>query len=187
MVSGKSIANAEAIYKSKQKNCLIEKTLPKAWNRIISEPDELLIDLIAESTEKLCGHKPEHSVVADFISSNVSEIKISHRPETEKKSEPPIRKIGTGKIENYIGKSATAFIFKNTRYEVKFWKDVLIQICNLMSSLYRNNFERVLSLQGRRRPYFTKNANELRIPERIEGTDIFVEINLSAGQVFFYL
>jgi len=53
----------------------------------------------------------------------------------------------------------------------------------LMNSIHRNNFERVLSLQGRKRPYFTKNANELRYPEKIEGTPIFVEINLNANNI----
>ena len=183
VISGKAITNAEAIYESRQKKYLIKETLPKAWNKLISEPDELLIDLIAESTEKLCGYKPDHSTVEDFISANLSEIEISHRPGIERKVDLPRRKVSTGKIESYIGKSVTAFTFKNTRYEVRFWKDILIKICNLMNSIHRNDFERVLSLQGRKRPYFTKNANELRIPEKIEGTDIFVEINLSANSI----
>jgi len=183
VISGKAITNAEAIYESRQKKYLIKETLPKAWNKLISEPDELLIDLIAENTEKLCGYKPDHSTVEDFISANLSEIEISHRPGIERKVDLPRRKVSTGKIESYIGKSVTAFTFKNTRYEVRFWKDILIKICNLMNSIHRNDFERVLSLQGRKRPYFTKNANELRIPEKIEGTDIFVEINLSANSI----
>jgi len=183
VISGKAITNAEAIYESRQKKYLIKETLPKAWNKLISEPDELLIDLIAESTEKLCGYKPDHSTVEDFISANLSEIEISHRPGIERKVDLPRRKVSTGKIESYIGKSVTAFTFKNTRYEVSFWKDILIKICNLMNSIHRNDFERVLRLQGRKRPYFTKNANELRIPEKIEDTDIFVEINLSANSI----
>lgn len=183
VISGKAITNAEAIYKSRQKSYLIKETLPKAWNKLISEPDELLIDLIAESTEKLCGYKPDHSMVEDFISVNLSEIEISHRPEAKRKVDLPRRKVSAGKIESYIGKSVTAFTFKNTKYDVRFWKDILIKICSLMNSIHRNNFERVLNLQGRKRPYFTKNANELRIPEKIEGTDIFVEINLSANSI----
>ena len=41
----------------------------------------------------------------------------------------------------------------------------------------------MLLLKGRKRPYFTKNANELRLPEKIRGTDIFVETNLSANSI----
>lgn len=183
IISGKAITNAEAIYKSRQKDHLIKSTLPKAWRKLISEPDELLVDLIAEATEKLCGYKPDHSAVGDFISANLSKMEIPHRPEVETKIDLQRRKVIAGKVESYIGMTVTAFNFKKTRYEVRFWKDILIKICNLMSSIHRNNFERVLNLQGRKRPYFTKKANELRIPEKIEGTDIFIEINLSANSI----
>lgn len=183
IISGKAITNAEAIYKSRQKNYLIKETLPKAWSKLISEPDELLIDLLAEATEKLCGYKPAHSAVEHFISANLSKIGTPYRSEAEKKVDLPKIKIGTETNESYISKSVTAFNFKGTRYEVRFWKDILIKICNLMSSMHRNNFERVLNLQGRKRPYFTKNSNELRIPKKIKGTDIFVEINLSANSI----
>lgn len=183
IVSGKAITNAEDIYRSKQKDYLIKETFPKAWNELISEPDEILIDLIAERTEKICGFKPDHLTVEDFISSNITEIEISHRLDTGRKVELPRRKIGAEKVESYSSKSVTAFTFKNTRYEVRFWKDILIKICSLMSSIHRNNFERVLNLRGRKRPYFTKNSNELRIPGKIEGTDIFVETNFSANSI----
>ncbi|MFH1798227.1 MAG: restriction endonuclease subunit R [Candidatus Omnitrophota bacterium] len=183
VISGKAITNAETIYNSKQKRYWVKEALPKAWNKLISDPDELLIDLIAENTEKICGYKPDHSMVENFISTNLLEIEIFHRPGVEKKADLPRRKVSVGTIGSYIGKSVTAFTFKNTRYEVRFWKDILIKICSLMNSIHRNNFEQVLNLQGRKRPYFTKNANELRIPEKIEGTDIFIEINLSANSI----
>ncbi len=52
VVSGKAIVSAETIYKGRQKQHLIEITLPKAWNKIIKESDENFIELIAETTEK---------------------------------------------------------------------------------------------------------------------------------------
>lgn len=183
IISGKAITNAEAIYKSRQKKYLIKGTLPKAWSKLISEPDELLIDLLAEATEKLCGFKPDHSTVEDFISANFSKTETPYRSEAEKKVDLPKIKIGTETSESYINKSVKAFNFKGTRYEVRFWKDILIEICNLMSSMHRSNFERILNLQGKKRPYFTKNSNELRAPEKIKGTDIFVETNLSANGI----
>ncbi|GAI49706.1 unnamed protein product, partial [marine sediment metagenome] len=66
VVTGVAVQTAESIYRSRQKDNLIVDTIPKAWNRIISEPDELLIELIAEHTEKLCGYKPENSRIENF-------------------------------------------------------------------------------------------------------------------------
>jgi len=83
----------------------------------------------------------------------------------------------------YIGKKITAFVLDGIRYPVKSWKDMLMKVCNLMHLKYPKDFPRVLDLTGRKRPYFSKNPNELRAPERIDGTDIYAETNLSANAI----
>jgi hypothetical protein len=40
-----------------------------------------------------------------------------------------------------------------------------------------------LDLHGKTRPYFSKNAVELRKPHRLAASDIFVETNLSANNI----
>lgn len=67
VISGKAIENAINIYKSKQRKKDIEETIPKAWEKIVEEPDKGLVDLIAETTEKLCGYKPKMVEVNNFI------------------------------------------------------------------------------------------------------------------------
>lgn len=71
VTSGKAIENAENVYKSRQKQSSIKETLPKAWTKIIEGPDEILLELISETTEKLCGYKPDAQTVENFISSNI--------------------------------------------------------------------------------------------------------------------
>jgi hypothetical protein len=178
--SEKAIENAEAIYKSRQKEYVIKNTLPIAWNKLLSEPDELLIELIEETTEKLCGYKPANSVVEDFISLNVlgKEELIISRPEKER-AKKHIQTLG----KSYIGKSVSAFYFKNKRYEVKYWIEVITQLAKILYDNNRNNFSRVLQLKGRKRPYFTKNPDELRIPQIVEDSDIFMETNLSSQHI----
>jgi len=60
---------------------------------------------------------------------------------------------------------------------------LLLKVCEIMQTSHKDEFEQVLSLTGRKRPYFTKNPDELRSSERIKGTDIYVEINLSANTI----
>lgn len=178
--SGKYVQDAEAIYKSKQKELLIIDTLPKAWSKLIYEPDELLIELIADATEKLCGYKPDNSVVEDFISSTITGDQVSIGTG---KAKVPIKRIELTNVESYSGKSVTAFVFKNTRYEVRYWIEVISQIGRLMYNLHRSDFEGVLQLRGSKRPYFTRNPNELRTPQRIEDSNIFMETNLSSNSI----
>jgi hypothetical protein len=65
--SGKSLQYAESIHKGKLKEKAIQEALPEAWNRIIGEPDSLLVELVAERTERICSYKPELAEVSKFL------------------------------------------------------------------------------------------------------------------------
>lgn len=65
--SGKALHNAEAIHQSKLKEKAIQDALPESWNRIIEEPDSLLVELIAERAERICSYKPELTKVTKFL------------------------------------------------------------------------------------------------------------------------
>ncbi|MCD6238198.1 MAG: restriction endonuclease subunit R [Thermotogae bacterium] len=183
LISGKAIGNAENLYKGKQKQYLIKETLPKAWKKIITEPDDLLIELLADTTEKLCGYKPNNEIVEEFL------IKVSQGTvmQSKRKISTPVQ-LPSSQISHlssggYAGKSIVAFTFKGTRYPVRSWKEMLIKITNLVLSAHREQFYKVLNLRGRKRPYFTRNPNELRNPERITNTEVYVETNLSANSI----
>lgn len=65
--TGKTLEHAEKIYKGRLKKKVLEETLPEAWNKLISEPDSLLLDLLAKTTEKLSGFKPDVNEVTRFL------------------------------------------------------------------------------------------------------------------------
>ncbi len=71
-----ALKNADAIYKGKRKKKLVKETLPEAWNKIITEPDSLLVDLLIETTEKLCGFKPESEEIQQFIKYNQEQLVV---------------------------------------------------------------------------------------------------------------
>ncbi|MCX5716785.1 MAG: restriction endonuclease subunit R [Nitrospirae bacterium] len=185
--SGKAIQNAEAIYKGQQKINILEETLPKAWNKIIGEADDLLIDLINETAEKICGFKADTEVVEHFLSKNRDAIMISP---TSPKPPRPVRPVVTPPqlsiltaTGNYTGKSIASFYFRSSKYDVRSWKDLLIKLCEIISAAHRNEFEKTLNIVGRKRPYFTLSANELRAPQKINNTNIYIETNLSANNI----
>jgi len=84
---------------------------------------------------------------------------------------------------SYTGKSISAFYFRGTKYEVQSWRDMFIQLISLVYTYHDIDFDKVLTLKGRKRPYFTYNANELRALQKISNTNIFVETNLSANNI----
>ena len=67
VVSGDSLKNAESLYRSRKKKAILNETLPKAWHKLITDPDELLVELIIETTEKISGFRPEANEVEKFL------------------------------------------------------------------------------------------------------------------------
>lgn len=47
-------------------------TLPEAWSKLVAEEDDLLLELIADKVESLCGFKPDIDAVARFLRESVS-------------------------------------------------------------------------------------------------------------------
>ncbi|HEO65962.1 MAG TPA: restriction endonuclease subunit R [Spirochaetes bacterium] len=187
VISNKAVENAEDLYQSRQRKRTIKTILPKAWQKIITEPDEILVDLIAETTERLCGYKPDNKTVAQFLEQ--IDDKMYNMPSGETPDTHPIDPPHSPIIPSIInhasctGKSIISFTFIGNRYPVRLWHNMLIEVCNLMLSAHRNQFDEVLKLVGRKRPYFTRNPNECRSPEKIDNTDIYVETNLSANYI----
>lgn len=180
VLSGKSVEEAEKIHKSAIKNFLVKDTLPEAWNKLITEPDANLIELLAETTEKLCGYKPDNIYVAEFLDSYYPETTVN----TPKKQKPLNKgKKTTYKRTGYTGKKINSFYLKDKKYEAQYWINLLIKISELMLELDKENFNKVLRLKGRKRPYFTKNPDELRVPYKIKGTNIHMETNLDANSI----
>lgn len=71
VISGKAVQNAEILYEQSQKKEEISATLPEAWHQLVSEPDDFLVDLLAEKTEELCGHKPDKNEVEQFLLAHI--------------------------------------------------------------------------------------------------------------------
>ena len=88
-----------------------------------------------------------------------AQVPATSQPEQEK--EPKLQKI-------------KAFIFKGERFEVKFWKDTLTKICGIMAARHKERLEDIFTIRGDKNIYFSRNREELKSPELIEGTDIYV-------------
>ena len=68
VVSGRAFLEAEELLRSRQRADVSRKAVVEAWNRIVGAPDEILVDLISKTAERICGLKPEPDSVRQFLS-----------------------------------------------------------------------------------------------------------------------
>ncbi len=71
-----------------------------------------------------------------------------------------------------------SFIFEGQTYKLELWKDMLPKVCAIMASRHKDGFEKVLEIKGSKYNFFSKNPDEFKHGEKIEGTDIYVDTNL---------
>lgn len=81
VVSGVAINKAEELLEIQKKQTVITETLPKAWNELISEPDERLVELLIDKTEKMCGYRPSEMDVIGFLERHRNSPYLAFLPE----------------------------------------------------------------------------------------------------------
>ena len=78
VLSGAAISAAREDYKNVSRSRQMLSTLPEAWSKLVAEEDELLLELLADKVESLCGFKPDVDTVALFLRENVA-LRSNHQ------------------------------------------------------------------------------------------------------------
>lgn len=76
-----------------------------------------------------------------------------------------------------------AYTLFGARHEIRTFRDVLLGVCAVLHERSPSEFERVLELRGRVRPYFSRNPDDLLTPAQVGRSGIFAETKLSAPGV----
>ena len=60
----------------------INEALPKAWDKLVAEEDEILLEVVAKCVEELCGYKPIPESIVRFLQEMVHQpgARSSHSP-----------------------------------------------------------------------------------------------------------
>lgn len=69
--SGEALTAVREDYDHGSRIRQMQLTLPKAWKNLVIEEDGLLLELVADKVESLCGFKPNVDTVAKFLRENV--------------------------------------------------------------------------------------------------------------------
>jgi predicted type IV restriction endonuclease len=180
-----------------QKRKIAAEFLPEAWNKVLAGPNKILVEILSDATEKLCGCKAEPGMIEAFIRSNVERwtttaenrsIPASSGPAEESggqlsPSADSSSDIGAKKPEFFADKSISSFTFQNNTFPVKSWEDMLTTLCDVFAVAHAQEFEKVLWLYDDQKHLFSRYSDQLRFPEKIKKTNIYVETRLAPEEV----
>ena len=69
VATGEAMSSAEELVRSQQRTEITGKAIIEAWKQIVETPDDILVDLVAETAERICGFKPETEGFRNFCQS----------------------------------------------------------------------------------------------------------------------
>jgi predicted type IV restriction endonuclease len=189
IASGEAIASAENLHEMERTVTISRQTIPKAWHKIITDPDDLLVELLIETTEKLSGFRPKIDDIEKFLKN------IGALPEPESESKPfkqagklvptPISRSSTQTALSavYINKVIRSFTLLGKTYRPRSWKELLVTVAEEIYRRHASDFDRSLSLRGSRMSYFSMRGNELSQPAQIAESKYFVETKLNSNSI----
>ena len=82
--TGEAAGAIQGKYEDLSKQRQIEKHLPNAWKNLVESGDESLINLVAEATQELCGHRPDDEQVLAYLKREELPLVQPNRPESGK-------------------------------------------------------------------------------------------------------
>ena len=203
--SGRAVSDAEGLVQSQLRVETTGRAIVEAWNQIVETPDEILVDLISETAERICGFKPEPELVEQFLSRRINAL-----PSTSTLSaEPPLRPPPARKLlptaasvdpslattirrpqpVNGMSRRPVSLSFLENVRRPNAWNDVLIQLCGLINELHPQDFDKVLTILRSERPgvkwpyHFSRNPRDLRKPKGIGNSGIHAEVDLTAEAI----
>jgi hypothetical protein len=220
---GQAIRVAETLFQ-KKKQKLAADFLPEAWNQILTQPNKIFVELLSETTEKLCDYKVDTETVEKFLHKRLDNWLIKNTTRSvaapppietegtqildldkllaaspEQMEEPSSasrktissndRKLSTTDTEtiklakSYSDKSIKAFSFNANTYKVQTWVEMLTTLCNYFASTNNKDFEKVLWISNEQKARFSRYGDQLRIPEKVKKTDIYVETKMNPDEV----
>jgi len=91
---------------------------------------------------------------------------------------------GGGRRSDYTKVPIRGFEFEGTRVQCNTYKGLLVGLANLLRERHDQRFDRcVLQLGGRKRQYFSRNADALKFAQQLKGGGLFAETNLNANLI----
>lgn len=172
VASGSAIQAARDDYRNVSKDRQMLAALPRAWQQIIADEDEMLLQIVADRVESLCGFKPKPDMVAAFMKGAATTAAPAPNGRLAPTAPAPVPAAAPRVLAGSpMATPATpshrpdqiGFSFEGHFHPARNAIDTLQQVFDLLIARDATFGERFAGLprHGRTRRYLARNANEL--------------------------
>ena len=163
VVSGQAARSAERTLRDRTSDTATRQAVLDGWRQVVLGLQDGLVELIATAAEQRTGYRPEVRQVRKVLTESRTEL----LPLAEGQARPA--SAGGASSRRRPG----SFTFLSETQSVSSWPDLLVQVCLLMRRQHPDDFEKVLEVRGRERPYFSRSAEDLYVPKPVGDSGIY--------------
>jgi len=165
--SGEAIEAAKKDYRNIARERQIQATLPEAWSKLVADGDDLLVELIADKVESLCGYKPNPDTVASFLTQQVrlKDTSSLQRVPPKPRGRQAPEKMASPASHGFP--AAVGFVLQGEAFSAHSAHDVLVNLLRQLDARDPTFLDRLAALpkHGRTRRYVGRTKEEL-FPDR---------------------
>lgn len=171
--SGESLKFARADYQNVARVRTISSNIPNAWESLLKDQDSLLLDLLAEKVEDLCGYKPDLDICSQFLATQIQDGNYISKSgiKNHVAAMSRVRFTASPKINGSKPNDIFSFSFKGTEFTARSAREVMTKVFQLLANEDNAFLDRFASRKhGRKRRYIARDKREL-YPDRPDLVD----------------
>ena len=158
--SGEALKAARSDYQTVARGREIEAALPRAWSALLEEQDSLLLDLLAEKVEDLCGYKPDLDLCSRFLERISKPGATSTVSIPASSMSPAVKK--PKRLEDVHKRSVVSFVFRGKAHESTSAREVMCSVFRLLAKEEPGFLERFAARKhSKKRRYLAQDRQEL--------------------------
>ena len=162
VVEGGAVEAAQQEFNSQERDRRVRAALDVTWQRVLGDPDGLLIDLVSDEVQGEAGHRPDRETVHQFLLGKMRQETTPPPPATIAPTTPSVARRRPEQGSQFgrtvsprrraPGTSPTSFWLDGQNHTVNNWPDLLIAVCNLLIEGAGDRFaERIAMLRTKTR------------------------------------
>jgi predicted type IV restriction endonuclease len=172
--SGEAQNDAQRDYASKASERIAADTLGKAWRELLNEPDPLLIELLIERTEALCGIRPPLEAGEAFILEQ-SATATPSSPSTHLVAQVTTSRPSESPVEKQSVRQVIA-TFQGSKVGGKGAAAAFLEVLRILATKFPDRMEHVAAAaKGRSRNHIAKSSGQV-YPDRPDLMHTVVEL-----------
>jgi predicted type IV restriction endonuclease len=168
--SGSALKAARSDYQNVARVRIIETNIPKAWEALLKDQDSLLLDLLAEKVEDLCGYKPDLDICSQFLEMQIQNSKHVNKYEPGiiiplKQTKPHTTAADTIRTRTFDNFN---FVFKRKEVTARSAREVMTKLFQLLAQEDVGFLDRFASRKhGKKRRFLARDKRDL-YPGRLD-------------------